>query len=262
MILRRIIAFLAVFLFACAVMAPHPALRARVKVSGTVAAGSTLNNGIVAYWKMDEASGNRADSVGSITLFDSNTVASATGKISNAGDFENGASEFLASAADPAAVDFANVDFTIALWVQLESKGVRKTFLAKYDDSGQAQYYVQWNNSNDRLIFGVSNDGSAEVEVAAGNLGIPALATWYFIVAWHDAAANTINIKVNDGTTDSAAHTTGVFNSTSKLIMGMLGLGSGFHDGFNDEVGIWNRVLTGAEMTELYNSNNGKTHPF
>jgi hypothetical protein len=41
----------------------------------------TLNTSLTAYWNLDETSGNRADSKGTNTLTDVNTVTSATGKV-------------------------------------------------------------------------------------------------------------------------------------------------------------------------------------
>src|SRR5690348_11404000 len=71
-----------------------------------------LTDSLVGYWKLDEASGSRADSAGANTLTDNNTVAGLAGLISNAGDFERDNSESL-SIADNAALSMGDIDFTL-----------------------------------------------------------------------------------------------------------------------------------------------------
>lgn len=229
------------------------------------AAASTLNNGIVAYWKLNEASAaNRADSVGSITLTNpvGLTIEGVSGKLSNAAEFDQADGDHLFSAADPAAVDFTgNQDFTVACWVQIKAGTLnqRRTFVAKYESAGQAQWYLQARNSpSARLLFGVND---AEIEAIANNYGVPAEDTWIFMVCWHDATADTVNIQINNGTADSTAHSAGIEDSTSIVRVGRLTT-AGYLDGMVDEIGVWNRVLTSGERTELYNSGTGKTYPF
>ena len=83
-------------------------------------------------------------------------------------------------------------------------------------------------------------------------------------MAWHDAASNTTNIQVNDGTVDSVSHSGGVYNGTADFALGALFIGTpSYHfDGLVDEVGFWKRVLTSQERTDLYNSGSGLEYPF
>lgn len=112
--------------------------------------------------------------------------------------------------------------------------------------------------------FLVSNNGvvGGLTAVMATNFGAPSLATWYFIAARHDAAANVISISVNDGTPNTAPHSGGAYDGTEKFGIGNTALPNGYFDGQIDEVGLWKRYLTDAEITTLYNGGTGKTHPF
>lgn len=222
---------------------------------------STLNNSLIAVWKLEETSGTRNDSKGANHLTDNNTVLSATGKLGTAADFEVATTEYL-SIADNTDLSAGDIDFAFALWVQLESKTANMNILSKSGGAGAREYSIAYILSVDRFRFTVSADGTASVNVDANNFGIPATATWYFIVAWHDAAANTINIKINDGTVNSTAHTTGVFNSTALFALGASSVPSSYFDGLIDAVYFWKRVLTADEITALYNSGNGKDYPF
>jgi hypothetical protein len=98
----------------------------------------------------------------------------------------------------------------------------------------------------------------------ANTLGSPSLSTWYFVVCWHNQAAATINICVNDGAVDSAARTAAISDTAAGFIIGADGFNTTNApvDGRIDEVGFWKRVLSAAEITELYNSGSGRNYAY
>lgn len=251
------------FLLLLSVAIPSDADRRGMLFSkkGNAAPSSSLDTTLTAYWKMDEASGTRADSgSGSQTLTDNNTVASAAGKISNAGDFEVGNTEYL-SHADSATLSLgADTDFTISAWVNLESKATYMGIVAKGDGSGNGdEYNLFYDTSVDRFKLIVGN-GAANQPVTANTLGSPALATWYHIVAWHDSTANKIYISVNDQVTPDEAAWAGNTQDTGSVFQIGAYPGPNFYwDGLIDEVGFWKRALTASERTELYGAGSGKT---
>jgi hypothetical protein len=134
--------------------------------------------------------------------------------------------------------------------------------LAKWDTNiAQREYLLFWNNSTDRFNWLVSSDGVGNTPVIASTFGAPSLATWYQIICWHDAAANQIGISVNDGSANTASHTTGVFDSTAPFRIGAQGGGApstgSYWDGLLSKCRFWKRVLTSGERTQLYNAGAG-----
>lgn len=218
-----------------------------------------LTDNLVAFWELEEASGTREDAHSTNDLADNNTVTSATGKVGTAADFEASNAESL-SIAGNAALQAGDIDFTIAAWVNLESKDANSGIVVK-DSPTDGEYYIRYVLSSDRLnfiVYGTSAFGSLN-EVGADTLGSPSVSTWYFVVAWHDATANTINIQVNNGTVDSHAHSAGIHSGTGSFKLGANSFAQ-YHDGLVDQVGIWKRVLTSQERTDLYNSGNGLSY--
>lgn len=216
---------------------------------------------LVAHWKLDEASGTRADATSrGNNLTDNNTVTQAAGKIVNSALLTLANSEYL-SLASNADVSMGDIDFTFAVWVYLNSKATVQTILAKLSDATADQdYQIQYDSVSDRFRFRVIQSPTTVRQVAANSFGSPSVSTWYHIVAWHDATANTINICVNNGTVDSLA-TGGALIAASAS---QFRLGAQAHSGFPeyldgrlDEVSIWKRVLTSAERAILYNSSLG-----
>jgi len=217
----------------------------------------SLLTSIVSYWKLDEASGNALDAHGSNTLTEtSGTIAAATGIISGARDFELGDTEYF-NIADNADLSTGDIDFTITVWVNLESRLSYMGIVTKWSTDGNREYALAYNTSQGFYFFVTTNGFSAtSAQVQATTFGNPSAGVWCFVVVWHDATANTLNICVNDGTVDSVSHSGGVANSAGPFQIGAQGGGSYF-DGMIDEVGLWKRVLTSAEITALYNGGAG-----
>ena len=223
---------------------------------------SSLNTSLIAFWRLGEASGTRVDSVGSNDLTDNNTVTQTTGVINNAGQFTRSNNEYL-SIADNTDLSTGDIDFSISAWVYFDTNTSSMYIATKFTATGnQREFTVGFYQPFDRIRAGVSTDGSDDVSLNADNLGSPSTATWYHIVFWHDATANTINLVVNDGSVDSVSHSGGVFDSTADFDIGTLISSADAWDGRIDAVGFWKKVLSSAERTELYNSGNGMEHPF
>jgi hypothetical protein len=213
----------------------------------------------VAYWTLDEASGTRADTVGTNHLTDNNTVGSAVGKIGTAGSFVRASSEYL-SRADNAALSLGASDLTISAWVYLNSKpGGPNCIVSKYQ-SGTNEYLLYYDGSADRFRLLVYTSGSL-VWVTANVPGSPALSTWHHVVGTFTLSGATGRLIVNDGTADSASGSGTPNDSTWAFTIGANALGTEAFDGRIDEVGIWKRVLTATEITALYNGGAGLTYP-
>jgi len=220
--------------------------------------GGTLPTGLVAYWKLDEASGTRADSIGSNNLTDNNTVTQAAGKKDNSAQFTEANSEYL-SITDNAALSVEGQSFSIACWVYLDSKPSNAMVIAERSRSGGTvwEYGLVWDSAPySKFRFDVNTTVSS---LYATTFGSPSLSTWYFIVAWFDADANTVNIQVNDGTVDSVHSTGSVAPTTSIFSIGARTGSSIFFDGRIDELSFWKRVLTAQERSDLYNGGTGNT---
>lgn len=218
---------------------------------------AAVTNGLVAHYKFD---GDTLDSVQTVKndLTDNNTVTQVAGKVGNGGQFTAANSEYL-SLSDNSSFSPGNYDFTVAGWVYLDSVGADRNIISKFNNSNNnREYRLYYSNSTSRFTFMVSADGgSTTYSVGATTFGTPSITTWYYVVAWHDATANTINIQINNGAVDSTAHTLGVYDGNYETRIGAINSGN-YMDGRIDELGYWKRPLTTTERTSLYNSGNGK----
>lgn len=219
-----------------------------------------LSDNLVAYWSLDEASGNAIDAHDDNDLTDTNTVGSTTGKVNGCRDFEGSDFEYF-TIADNADLSTGNIDFTFNCWVQLEDTADARSIIGKWNIAGAtAEYRLRTTPS--RFQFQVTADGETSVVVTANTFGAPSGSTWYMVTCWHDSVNNLIGIAVNAGTADTTSHSTGVLNGTSNFQLGNSGTANNAWDGKIDEVGFWKRVLTSDERTELYNSGNGRDYAY
>ena len=240
-------------------------LSSRIDLRGTPAPPPIINPpglaaGLEAYWKLNETGTSaRADSKGSNTLTAGATMSHAAGKIGNAASFDAGAASLL-SIADNASLSFGDEDMAITGWLKFTTESEAHV-LSKEDETNR-EYLIYYSPSLHKLSFYVSADGTTSHLVQADSFGVMTTGTWYFFYCEHDPAANTLRISINDGTKDSAAHSGGILNGTAPFRVGNNSDSSQGVAGLVDEVAIWRRKLTDAEVTLLYNGGAGATYPF
>jgi hypothetical protein len=232
-----------------------------IQVSQSGAAASPLLTGLVSYWKLDETSGTRFDSAGTNNLTDNGGVGSTIGKQGNAALFSGSNDLALPSSTD---LRLDNTDFTVSFWVNFDTlpAGDFISILGKHDTTSSREYWFYRHSATNKISFLLSTDGSSTDFI---NTVGPTLNTgqWYFVVGERNNATNTATLYIHDGITwDNGSITSnGVWAGTSLFGISRPG---GFHRlaGSVDEVGIWERLLTPAERTQLYNGGAGITYPF
>lgn len=226
--------------------------------------------GVQAYWSLDEASGNRADSVGSNTLTDHNTVTSGTGLFGNAALFTAANSEYL-TAADAGGLRI-NGDFSVSLW--LKPASLANGFISILDKraTGAAGWNFAYTHNTafpaaENTFFGFGGQNSSGGNASAGAVGPLAVGTWTHVVGLYEASQPAFRVIVNgvdDQNGSPFANTGGVDPSggTETLYVGCYSDLSYFFDGYIDQVIIWNRLITAQDATDLYNGGAGLPYPF
>jgi hypothetical protein len=215
---------------------------------------SPLLTDLVAYWKLDDLTWS--DSVGSNDLANNGSVVVGTPKL-GAGSAEFDGSNHLSLASNSDVQ--MDGDFTIACWVYpAVLNGTRQMIVTK-DVNASREYALQINTS-DKFSFVIFPGGLVTDTTAL------VTNTWYFLVADYRASDKRIRFILNDGTpvttTGSSAATVG----STEFQLGarkFLGFEDPIANGSRiDEVGIWKRLLTSGEISDLYNSGAGITYPF
>lgn len=234
---------------------------------GSIRPRSSLLDGLVGYWRMDNEKAlwdchgkwHMDQMSNPATAFPPTRIA---GKIGWCLDFPsvsvNGTGFYVADSPELRVGDEA---FTVCGWQWLDAKPNIGPIITKLEISGQYSWALIYYSSGDRYNFIVSTNGSGLTLLAGSNSGAISTGQWYFVVAWHDPVANQLGIQVNNGTPNTTNHSSGVFAGTSRLGINEYTTGSPI-DGRLDGIGYWKRLLSDQERAILWNGGNGIEYPF
>lgn len=243
-----------------AVIAAQAECSGAKKVTGLSTSPGAPNTNLVSYWKLEDLT----DSFGTNNLTNNNAATFVAGKVGNAVNLVAASSQYLSK------VDNATLDLTTAMsidgWVKLTSVGAIQTFASKWNYSTDGAWAIQISNTNEIVV----NIAPTPTDVGnthgdTSGLGLTT-GTWYHVAVVFDGTltgnANRLKVFVN-GVQKTLSFTgtipAALLNSAAAFELGRFqGLGR-FLDGLLDEVGLWGRALTSAEIITRYNSGTGRS---
>ena len=231
----------------------------------TRTAGGTPSfmTGMLAWWRLEEASGNRVESISGQALVPQGSVAqitNAAGKTGNALAMNGTAGTYL-SLADNATMSVGTGSFSIACWVYLNSTSGHTGFAGK--GSGAVN-----NNSIEYQLYMVGGAFYVAVGNGSTSSGIqyasvtPTTGQWYFLVGWYDAALDILYFQVNNGTVQTVSYTGGSHDGALAFEVGRFcgWSGSASVNGRIDNIMFAKRVWTAQERIDLWNGGSGVDH--
>ncbi len=199
---------------------------------------------LIGHWPMNENTGTTtADTSGN-----SNTAtlmgglpAWAAGHLGYGLDF-NGTGDYLSLGKD---IGIAGGTFTIASWVSWDGYSTGVATIIGGSDSGYVQFRINGNYGNETLEL--LSQASKSVGVSAGT--IPTT-TWTHVAVTFEGTNYVFYI--NGSASGTGANATTFTSRNTRIGEQVFLWGEGF-SGTMDDVRIYNRVLTGTEITTLYN---------
>jgi hypothetical protein len=219
------------------------------------------------WWPAD---GNAFDVVGGENGVLQGDTVFGTGEVGQAFNLD-GSGDFVLVENDPAAAFNFNGSFSVDAWIFLRSYSPEfAPVVSKWNDLGvdERSYFLAIIDDG-KLRFDVSTNG---LFLGAGNSSqvfssatIP-LNTWTHVAGVFDAAAQTLTVYVNGAPDGSqAAPFSTVFVNDEPVLIGAGDLGSNvrdFTDGLIDEVELFGRALTAAEIASIHGAGSaGKVLP-
>jgi hypothetical protein len=221
-------------------------------------------SGLIGHWKMDDGAGNAtaADSssgnTGTLTNMDPNTDWVA-GKIGGALDFD-GTNDSVTTT-----LPQLTTAITIAAWVYLSSdRNDYETIVARGSTTDRPNYEFRWGSggSDDRLeLVWRKSDDTAHAWITSNTQSLDAtVGQWAHLAVTHawgtTNSAFYVNGNVQSASTNTTLPYTGgtqsgsigalLYNSDTNPLLGKI-----------DDVRVYNRALSAAEITALYNGGAG-----
>lgn len=229
------------------------------QVAGFIVGGSLTNN-LAAYWKMDEASGDRSDTYSTNTLVDNNAITSIVGIRNNAALLASANSQYF-EVNSQNSLFMNNGDFTFSGWFYLNATGAMR-LIAINSRNGSLDYTlgVTGSGSVEKFSFQVQTGGGGSVTVFANSYGAATTSNWVNITCWNSAGSH-IGISVNLSANSASGTTNVVYTTGATLKLGFDNtFGSRYYSGRMDELGFWTRVLNSTERANLYAGGSGNTY--
>ena len=210
---------------------------------------------MIAYWKLDEISGNRY-----IDHYNGNDGQAGTnapipivGKINGGQQFDGVNDEINVAASTD--FDFgANENFSIEFWMKYSGSIQDVNVIIGRDDAAtQLHWWIGLIGAESNIAFYLTSKTGQQYNVI-GTTGLND-GNWHHITAVRDADANQIKIYADGKLEGSAAATysNGFDSPTTNLNIGWLNLDDGYHyNGALDEVAMYRSVLDTTTIQRHY----------
>jgi hypothetical protein len=218
---------------------------------------STLWNGLLAYYTGD---GTANDALGNYNGTLINGTTYGTGII-NQGFSLDGVNDYV-DMGD--VLDFdGSTPFTFNFWVSPTAATANVAFFSKYD--GTKGYIIRKSSNGNYVNIVILSSGSNYLSISSNSIVVPSN-SYSMITVTYNGTPNISGIKIYvNATSDTLTALYQGFSTsasnTSNFLMGCVKTNANFYGGGIDEIGVWDRVITQTEVTELYNSGTGKQYP-
>ncbi len=248
-----------------------------LSIQSAVGATQQLSDGSVLHYQPDDTASVRTWHLSGLTLADdsylsldhepttmrtmptplssSGTVAAGSGVIGKGLQFNENSPGYLG--VKSRYIPINRPDFTLSLWVNLGDPAIGSDMPILSGIGGLDGFRLIWDCETRTFQFSTLNSRN-EVVATASTPGEVLVNHWYLVTAWYSFQTKTIQIQVDNGAMGTA--------STSRwpFFPEWFYVGTAPNDphlspldGQLDELGIWNRVLTSEERSDLYNGGAG-----
>jgi hypothetical protein len=199
-------------------------------------------------YSLDEGSGTTgADAVGDADVTLQGTAQWAEGRSGSGLSLDGGGS---ADTSGPVVDTTGN--FSVSAWVKLDATGGGFRTIVSQDGDQSSAFFLQYDGGQNKFAFStVGGRAYANATAVAGQ--------WYHLVGVRDAAAGTYTLYV-DGQKQGVLSQCIGDASTGPLAIGRAKYNGGTVDylrGDVDDVRVWDRPLSGAEVTAVQQQGGG-----
>jgi hypothetical protein len=239
-----------------------------VVASSVATSGSSLLTDILAYWKYDEDSGTNLND--EVSTHDGTAQTGSTTGID--AKIDDGV-EITTSTGDIYVPNFniSGDQLSISCWFKLDvlpsTAATDYVILnANHSVSPYFAFEIIIKQTTDYIAFKVTNTTPTTYNAQTAN-SVITTGTWYHLVCVLQGAGLTMQIHLNNSnvTNTSDAWSGTIFQNNAGWSIGNSwydGDGTLGVDGILDEIGIWDKKLSTAEISELWNGGAGNSHPF
>lgn len=208
----------------------------------------SLLTGLQAYYKLDSGALTTDASGNGKTLSNTGSTTNGTAFLGTGSASFNGSNTHALQIAD--SLGYTTIgDTTISAWMKFNNinSGAFNIDISTSTGSGKRIIIYTGHVSNKISIYNSGNLGDSSSSFSNG--------VWYHTILTVSNGATSLFVNTNLEATTTQGSTTG---DTNGFGIGNAYAGTGAEsNALIDEVGVWDRVLSGAEISQLYNGGAG-----
>ena len=184
-------------------------------------------------------------------------------------DFETGNGDYI-NATDLLTNNAMGSTGTISFWIKPESLNGAYMWSVGDSNGTSSRIYIEQQSTSLWTVF-CQISGASQWKVDSTGVSF-STGTWYHVVITHDGGSSygAVKLYINGVDRSSNSNNGSTWNKWVGDLSGLDNMAFGRHhhnnlvytqksDGLMDDMGVWNRALTQAEVTSLYNSGTGRT---
>ena len=149
-------------------------------------------------------------------------------------------------------------NFSISLWAKFDADDTWEGLISKgYYESGVNNALVIRREEDGNKIRVSASDGTSGTDIITGSTAITNSTGWFHAVLTR--SSNSFTLYINGSSDGTGSYSGSLFDNSEPIEFGQ---GNGTNnserlDGYLDEIAFWNKALTSAEASALYNSGSG-----
>lgn len=212
-----------------------------------------LGDNCTHYYKFDaDANDSIGTAHGTVT-----GATNAAGKINNGYTYVSASSQYIGFGTT--AWGTGDV-YTITFWFK-SSTAATQHLVTRENAGSSGEMHIDLSSTGNITWQHYSSGGSTVLSIASSGTNYGD-GNWHFVACVQNGSTAELFVDAVSKGTDAASNTTAWSGSIQTYSGRQATNTSSMLNGQLDELGVWSRGLTSAEVTSLYNSANGLQYPF
>ena len=211
----------------------------------------SLNEGLVAYYKFEESSGNVIDSLGVSDGTNDGAEQGVSGKIGNSVEFVSANTDTITF---PSTATVGGHGFSLGFWVYPHSDTDTR-LISQRAATQDWQVYLYSAVANNPIYFSKDTSGAP----TEANSIIPVQTnTWSHVMITYNSTGG-VHFYINGSETTSGTLSGLIDTNINNIWLGTSNAGGEAYDGLVDELLISDRTFSSDEVGQVYNNHTGIT---
>lgn len=207
-----------------------------------------LTDGLVSYWKLDELSGDAIDSVNGYNGTNVGVTQGILGKINNCYSLDT---DYIQVNSENDLKFYKEGVYSWGFWINVRDTGPNGIY-----NCGKVGMLVEYGTTLDFIDTVTLNWTRWRFT------NIFSINQWNYFVVTYDYPNRTISVFKNGIALSTTSNNYNWDSATDQTTTYFRFCQWYNFNGLIDEIGMWNRLLTIEEASELYNNGRGLTYPF